>query len=147
VQANSGGKRFLAILIDTIVLAIIFFIMAKLFGKSSGGSVSLNGGPAGINFLIDFLYFIVLEAMMGATLGKMAMGLKVVKADGSPLGWGGSIIRNVFRIIDGFPYFIPYLLGAIVMWVSPKKQRLGDMVAGTLVVPKDATVTSPVGAS
>ena len=61
------------------------------------------------------------------------MGLRVVKEDGGKLDWGASIIRNILRIIDGFAF---YLVGAIVVWVSKKKQRLGDMAAHTLVVPK-----------
>jgi uncharacterized RDD family membrane protein YckC len=61
----------------------------------------------------------------------MAMSLKVVKQDGSALDWQASIVRNVLRIIDGIFF---YLVGAIVVWVSKGKQRLGDMAAHTLVV-------------
>jgi uncharacterized RDD family membrane protein YckC len=59
------------------------------------------------------------------------VGLKVVKEGGEPLDWQASIIRNILRIIDGFFF---YLVGAIVVWTSKKKQRLGDMAAHTLVV-------------
>ena len=77
------------------------------------------------------LYFIVLEATQGATLGKMALGLRVVRTDGSPISWTESIIRNLLRIIDGL--FI-YLVGAIFIWTSPLKQRLGDRAARTVVI-------------
>jgi uncharacterized RDD family membrane protein YckC len=70
---------------------------------------------------------------MGGTLGKMALGMKVVKEDGAKLDWGASLIRNILRIVDGFFF---YLVGAIVVWTSKKRQRLGDMVAHTLVVRK-----------
>ena len=66
-----------------------------------------------------------------ATLGKKAMGLKVVRENGEAMDWGAVIIRNLLRIIDGIAF---YLVGAIVVWVSKKRQRLGDMAAKTLVV-------------
>jgi uncharacterized RDD family membrane protein YckC len=61
----------------------------------------------------------------------MAMKLKVVKEDGEKPDWQAAVVRNVLRIIDGFFF---YLVGAIVIWASKKKQRLGDMAAKTLVV-------------
>lgn len=139
---EAGWNRFFAILIDTIILAVVFWILALLSGGAKGSTINLSGGPALLNLLIDFLYFIVLEAQFGATAGKMAMGIRVVRTDGSKLTWGASIARNLFRAVDGFPYFIPYLLGAIVMWSSSDKQRLGDMVAGTIVVPRAAVGTA-----
>jgi uncharacterized RDD family membrane protein YckC len=78
-----------------------------------------------------FGYFIVLEATQGATLGKMALGLRVVKTNGAPITWADSLIRNLLRIIDGL---FGYLVGAILIWSSPLKQRLGDRVAHTVVV-------------
>ena len=65
------------------------------------------------------------------SLGKMALGLRVIRTDGAPISWTESIIRNLLRIIDGL--FV-YLVGAILIWTSPLKQRLGDRVAKTVVV-------------
>lgn len=75
-----------------------------------------------------------MEAMQGATVGKMALGIRVIKLDGSPMSWGESIVRNLWRIVDHLPYAIPCLLGALLIWTSPTKQRLGDRVAHTVVV-------------
>ena len=62
----------------------------------------------------------------------MIVKLRVVReADGSPIGYGAAAVRTVLRIIDGI--FI-YLIGAILIWTSDKKQRLGDRVAHTIVV-------------
>jgi uncharacterized RDD family membrane protein YckC len=55
-----------------------------------------------------------------------------VKADGSVFDWSGALIRNVLRLVDGLPFL--YLVGIITIAASKKKQRLGDMAAGTLVV-------------
>jgi uncharacterized RDD family membrane protein YckC len=75
--------------------------------------------------------YIVAEARFGATLGKLAVGLRVTLEDGSRLDWRASLIRNLLRIVDGFAF---YLVGAVLVWTSPRRQRLGDRVAATLVV-------------
>ena len=73
-----------------------------------------------------------MEAQFGATIGKRLIGLKVVKLDaGAPVDWQAAIVRNVLRLVDGLFF---YLVGAIVVWTSGKKQRLGDRIAGTVVI-------------
>lgn len=124
LQYVSVGPRFLAVLIDGLIVGVVFSLLSFLF-RGAPGAV---GGFAG---LLTILYFIVLEATRGATLGKMALGLRVVKLDGSPISWQESIIRNLLRVVDGL---FAYLVGAILVWTSPLRQRLGDRVAGTVVV-------------
>ena len=125
------GRRAVAIIIDSILLMIVFWVIALMTGGTTPEGFSLTGAPALLSFLIGFAYFVVMEKTSGATLGKRAMGLKVVKEGGEGLDWQASIIRNILRIIDGLFF---YLVGAIVVWTSKKKQRLGDMAAHTLVV-------------
>jgi uncharacterized RDD family membrane protein YckC len=139
VAEDVTGKRIVAAIIDIVVLAVVFFVFAALFGDSESSSgdegasfnVNLSGGPAIIYFIVVLAYYIVLEAMTGKTVGKMLMGLRVVAIDGvyTP---GKAVLRNVLRVVDGLPFL--YLLGLIVMVSSKRKQRLGDMAAGTLVV-------------
>ena len=131
MEAVGVGRRAVAIIIDSILLFVVGCLIAFALGGLSGGGFSLSGAPFFLWMGIGLGYFIVMEAMSGATLGKRAMGLKVVKQDGTPLDWQASIVRNLMRIIDGFFF---YLVGAIVVWVSKGKQRLGDMAAHTLVV-------------
>ena len=118
------GTRFLAVLIDAIILGVIGGIIGFILRNSPAAAGSVSG-------VIAIAYYIVLEATQGATLGKMALGLRVVKLDGSPISWSESIIRNLLRIIDGL---FAYLVGAILIWTSPLKQRLGDRAAHTVVV-------------
>jgi uncharacterized RDD family membrane protein YckC len=136
VQYVGVGRRFFADLVDGLLLGIVIGVIGALSGhaQASAGnvSVSLIGTPAMLAFVISFLYLIVLEATLGATLGKLLLGIRVVKEDGSPIGWGASIVRNLLRIIDALP--TAYILGAILIWTSPRKQRLGDRVAHTVVV-------------
>jgi len=122
-----------AIIIDMIVLGIIGWALGMAMGGATSTGFNLSGAPAFIWFLIALAYYVVMEVQMGGTLGKLAMGLKVVKESGEKMDWQASIIRNLLRIIDGIFF---YLVGAIIVWVSKKKQRLGDIVAHTLVVPK-----------
>ena len=124
-------RRAVAVIIDGVILFIVFYGVALATGGTSSAGFNMTGAPALISFVIAFGYFIGMEATKGATLGKMAMGLKVVKQDGGPMDWQASIIRNLLRIVDGFAF---YLVGAIIVWVTKSKQRLGDIAAKTLVV-------------
>jgi uncharacterized RDD family membrane protein YckC len=133
MEAVGVGRRAVAIIIDSVLLFIVGYVLAIATGQTSEGGFNLQGGPAFLWIAIALAYYIVMEATSGGTLGKMAMGLKVVKEDGGPLDWQASIVRNILRLIDGFFF---YLVGAIVVWVSKKKQRLGDIAAHTLVVKK-----------
>jgi uncharacterized RDD family membrane protein YckC len=137
-QVQGGGmlRRTLALIVDTILLGVLFVVMSALSGGSHTGkgfSVQLNGLPALLYYVICFLYFIVLEWLLGATLGKLVLGLRVVGSDGSKISLGQSLGRNLLRIVDGFPYFIPYLLGFIVAMTGPTRQRVGDRAASTIV--------------
>ncbi len=124
LQYAGVGLRFLAYLIDAIIIGVVAAILSFLFRGAPGFSGFLIA-------IIAFGYFIVMEATQGATLGKMALGLRVVKTNGAPITWTDSIIRNLLRIIDGL---FAYLVGAILIWTSPLKQRLGDRAANTVVV-------------
>jgi len=126
LQYVGVGMRVLALRIDGIIVGVVGGLLAFILRNAPG----LSGGLIG---LLAIAYFIVMEATQGATVGKMALGLRVVKMDGSPISWSESVIRNLLRIIDGL--FV-YLVGAILIWTSPLKQRLGDRVANTVVIRK-----------
>lgn len=128
LQYVSVWPRFFAVLIDGILVGIVNVIISFAFGANGSSLATI------LSVIIAFGYFIVLEALQGATLGKMALGLRVVKTDGTPISWGESVVRNLLRIVDEIPFVIPYLLAAILVWNSPTRQRLGDRVAKTVVV-------------
>lgn len=125
------GRRAVAILIDMVLLFVVGYFIALATGATTASGFNLQGGPAFLWFGIAMAYYVVMEALFGATLGKRAMGLKVVKEGGEPLDWQASIVRNLMRIVDGLFF---YLVAAIAVWVSKSRQRLGDMAAHTLVV-------------
>lgn len=130
-QAASGqyvgiGPRLVAVIIDGIILFIIEYILLTILGQNQ----------AGLSYFIETVilvaYYTVMEATLGATVGKMVMGLRVVRQDGGPISWTESLIRNLLRLIDALPF--AYIVGAIIMSTNPLKQRLGDKVAHTVVI-------------
>lgn len=138
------GRRAVAIIIDAIIIGVVIGVIGGVVGgammsgssdpTAAAGSVGMIQGVLG---LLGFLYLVIMEALTGQTIGKMIMGIRVVKADGTPISWKESIIRNILRIIDGL---FAYIVGAIFIWTSPLKQRLGDKAAGTVVVRTAAEV-------
>lgn len=127
------GARSIAQLIDFLVLGISVLLIG--FMADLTGAVH-QFAPVVVWALFMFLpaaYFIGLEAELGATAGKWMMSQRVVMEDGSPMTWRASVIRNALRPVDGIFF---YLVGAVLVWSSDRRQRLGDRVAGTLVVRK-----------
>lgn len=129
------GRRIGATIIDWIVGSIgavlLGAILGLLFAAMAGSDTVLQ-----VMFWLTaipafFLYYILLEANGGQTLGKKALGIKVVKDDRSDITLKESVIRNTFRIIDAWFY---YLVGFIVILASSNNQRVGDKAAHTLVI-------------
>lgn len=126
------GLRAVAAILDSLVFMLIGWIMAGSFGTTSSKGFELSGAPFFVLMLFGFLYYVIFEGTLGATPGKLVIGLRVVKTDGSKCGISSSIIRNVLRIVDSLPFL--YLLGIVLIVSSKSKQRLGDRLAGTMVV-------------
>lgn len=84
-------------------------------------------------FLINWWYPVLFEVWSGgATPGKKALRIRVFNSDGTPVGWGPSIVRNLLRQVDFLPF--GYAAGLISMFCNRRFQRLGDLAAGTVVV-------------
>lgn len=125
------GWRAVAVIVDAVVFLVIGYLVALATGSVTATGFELRGGPAFLTFLLWFGYAIAMEATLGATMGKLLLGLRVVTVDGAPVGWQKAIVRNALRLVDGL---LVYLVAAILVWRSPLRQRLGDRVAGTVVV-------------
>ena len=132
LQLPAAGPvpRALAWLIDAIIRFGVMTAssMALAFLGQVGMAVYLI-----VIFLLMWGYPVVCEAMFdGQTPGKRALELRVVSADGAPVGWVASIVRNLMRTVDMLPF--GYAFGVIAGLADPYGRRLGDMVAGTVVV-------------
>ena len=137
-------ERFIAALIDLIILAVVAVAVAIPFGLLTG-IAALSGGGYGpwigalwgpvllVTFGLWIVYFTYFEGTTGQTLGKRAMNLRVVStATGRPPDLGHSLIRNLGRIVDWLPAF--YFIGFVIALLTPRKQRLGDLLGDTVVI-------------
>lgn len=143
--------RFGARLIDSFVLVVPILILAALLIPNLVRMRGQTVGPAFVGFFLTFfvLFFLAVTsyevAMLrywGATVGKMACGLKVVRSDGRSLGWGVSFGRFfMWNIVtNGIPYlnFVLTLISSIMAGVDEQKRALHDRVCDTRVIYKES---------
>lgn len=130
----SLGQRILAHFLDLVVFYGLYALFLVYAGSVLAGfdiviafSLALLIGSLGV-----FVYFCAFEALWnGQTPGKKALSLRVRMADGTAITPRAALLRNLLRPADLLPG--TYLLGMVVMFVSEKSQRIGDLVAGTVV--------------
>ncbi len=141
-------RRLYALLLDIVVFSILLSVVNLVYGVTqvTGGSPP-NGQPGSFFYttvtavawpwlsLLWMAYYIVPEGLYGASLGKMLLGLCVVRVDGRPLSLGSVLTRNVLRFVDVLPGF--YLIGGLSIFITDNSQRVGDKWARTTVVARD----------
>jgi uncharacterized RDD family membrane protein YckC len=142
------GSRFVAILIDTILIVGFYFAIGIVLALVFSGASAL-GGKAGdeldtagkwvlalfifLNFLLIWGYFALFEGLWrGQTPGKRVMKLRVIKDSGRQITFFEALARNLLRFVDYLPGM--YLVGVITMLCNKRSKRLGDLAAGTLVI-------------
>ena len=130
------GSRFLAQIIDSLIILVVLIAITILAGTLGG---VFNSGELAllVEIILGFIllagYFLVSEAVWnGQTVGKRSARLRVVGDHGEPLSLGQATIRNLVRIVDFLPVF--YAIGMLTLFISGRGKRLGDFAAGTLVV-------------
>jgi uncharacterized RDD family membrane protein YckC len=142
------GSRFLAILTDSIIqvatLFLLFLGLALIVSaapKISGAAAALSdtgakwfvAGVVVFHFLLYWGYYSLFEALWnGQTPGKRLFKIRVIKDSGRQITLFEALARNLLRVIDMLPSF--YLVGVITMLCNREQKRLGDLVAGTIVV-------------
>ena len=129
--------RILAQLIDYLVFCIVFFPVTYLVKgtwlMTPEDHLWIIFDPiCGVFLVIIFAYFIILEWLTGYTAGKYLLKMKVVNFDGKQITLKQSLIRNFGRMIDGLPCF--NIIGMVSIYRSETRQRVGDKLAGTVVV-------------
>lgn len=131
-------RRGLAWLIDLLIRVAILIGVAMVLGVASVFGPDFAEGLKGgllllLLFLLEWGYFVGSEMLMsGRSLGKRALGLRVVSHHGLPVGLGDSLLRNLLRGADFLPF--GYVLGVLCMVFDTRFRRLGDLVADTLVI-------------
>ncbi|MCI0409164.1 MAG: RDD family protein, partial [Acidobacteria bacterium] len=130
------GTRLGAYLVDLLVRAAILyglFLVVSLLNPF----LSVAGLPWGVLllglFLVEWGYGFAFEAFWnGQTPGKKALGLRVVKEAGYSISVYDALLRNLLRVADALPFL--YGVGLVVMIGTERMQRIGDVLAGTVVV-------------
>ncbi|HEY8755933.1 MAG TPA: RDD family protein [Candidatus Dormibacteraeota bacterium] len=129
------GSRFIAQLLDSLIVGIIAFVAVAAVTSAVGGSDSQNAGLAalaagGVTLFVYVGYFTVCEvATGGRTPGKSAGQLRVLDLSGAAPTAGQLLLRNVARIVD-----VLLGVGVLVMFWNSQSRRIGDLLAGTVVV-------------
>ena len=125
---DASKARLIAVFIDHLIAFALTMLVLAFVPES------LPMVKAVFFFLIYLVYFVVMEALFSRTLGKLFQGLVVRKLDGSRCDWKAALIRSALRIVEVNPLLLGGLPAGLVIISSKRKQRIGDILAGTLVV-------------
>ncbi|HEY3780719.1 MAG TPA: RDD family protein [Fimbriimonadaceae bacterium] len=137
------ASRVFAQLLDVLIIVVSIFAITMIIGLITAALGMTFGDPKTVGTLASsvvllfisffpFLYFILFEGFWnGLTPGKKATGIRVRMADGTPITFSAAVSRNLLRVAD----FLPgtYFVGLLAMFTNKKAQRLGDMIAQTIV--------------
>ena len=135
------NRRVLAALVDLAIVVAGSVVILFAADALSGDNSEIRGALGAVILGWALYYHFAMESGDGQTVGKKLMKLRVVLADGRPAGMREVAVRTVLRVIDGIGL---YIVGLIVMLVTgQRRQRLGDLAGGTMVVDASATSYSP----
>ncbi|WP_017473771.1 RDD family protein [Amphibacillus jilinensis] len=137
------GSRAAAFLIDSLIIGlfnVVIFILALISLDSilyllfyNPDSLWILAWVVLLIFVINWSYFFLFEYFYnGKTIGKRLIGIRVIQDNGHRLTLLSSFIRNFLRVIDDLPG--GYFIGIVMIFFHSKHKRLGDLVAGTIVV-------------
>lgn len=134
LKGDATKRRLFAAWIDGLLAMMTGGFAALLF-------IQVPSDPSGrwLIFSLGYLgYFFVQEWIWSATLGKLLFGLRIVHLDGRPAGLGAAAWRTLLRLYEVNPFLLGYLPGGLVVVRSKRRQRVGDMIAETVVVRRSA---------
>ena len=136
VRAANWGRRASAVLLDGLLTMFLWQLVLRVilfFYEYDEEAQWLPVLMVGLHLVVFYIYFVVCEGLWGQTLGKRLANIAVIGRDGRPATLRAAIVRNLLRPP---PLMMPvaYVVGTIVVLVTPRWQRLGDLLAGTLVV-------------
>ncbi len=135
------NRRVLAGLVDIAIVAVGAAVVLFAGDALSGDSGDVRGALGAVIAGWALYYYFALESGDGQTVGKKLMKLRVVRADGRPAGMREIAVRTILRVVDGVGV---YIVGLITMLATgERRQRIGDLAAGTIVVDASAPTAAP----
>ena len=139
------NRRVVAGIVDLAIVAVGAAAILFAGDALSGDASEVRGALFAVILGWALYYYFALESGDGQTIGKKLMKLRVVRADGSPAGMREVAVRTVLRVVDGAG---AYIVGLIVMLATgEKRQRIGDLAAGTVVVDASSASVTPAVAA
>ena len=124
-----SGGRFIAAQIDHAFAVVLFFVVIM----SSPAAIGDVGGS--IAAVVAFLgYYFVPEWLLGTTVGKSLFALKVQQCSGAPCTAKQVAVRTALRLVEVNPVFLGGIPAGIAIFTTKRRQRIGDLLAGTVVV-------------
>jgi uncharacterized RDD family membrane protein YckC len=127
IQPAPIRRRIIAAIIDSFIICVAWVSLLLWTHQKFVDPLAIS-----VEYLAAmFLYYVLQEAMFASTIGKHLLGLRIVGNSGDPVSMGEALTRNLLRLVDWLP--VLYLFGTLIIVISSKKQRLGDIVARTVV--------------
>ena len=127
--------RLNAALLDAVIVAVpTLAIATRVAGLTYTPAHVLTPGRLALVLLVQLLVAAAFEAVWGATLGKRVFGVRVVGLEGAPVTAPQALIRNLLRVIDALPLLYAAGLLAMARSGGTRRQRVGDLAAGTTVM-------------
>jgi uncharacterized RDD family membrane protein YckC len=123
------SKRIFAALVDSLIVTIVWLLLVLWEHQMFENRLQITVEY----FAMMFLYYVLQESIFASTIGKHLLGLRIVGYSGDPITMRESLIRNFLRFVDWLPALYP--IGIVSIAISPRKQRVGDIIAGTIVTP------------
>jgi uncharacterized RDD family membrane protein YckC len=141
LETASIGSRFLALVIDWTIQGVVFVVLLVIAGNAGFGWVGTTIVLL-LVFLVIWGYPVALETLWrGRTVGKFALGLRVVTKEGGQIGFRHAAIRASLGLVDFA--LSSGAVAVICVLVTSDNQRLGDMAAGTLVLRERTGLRQP----
>jgi uncharacterized RDD family membrane protein YckC len=152
LRTAGAGSRGIAAVIDFAVTSVLLFVPLIIVAAVSS---SVDSATADALVLVVFIgtilgYPVLMETLWhGRTLGKAAMGLRVVRDDGGPIRFRHAFVRGLIGVVVDKPGITASVAAFVPMLATARNKRLGDVMAGTIVLSErvpgavDVAVTMP----
>jgi uncharacterized RDD family membrane protein YckC len=121
--------RLNAVVLDLILLGLVSQVLAKAVAPGAGSSTR-----ALVFLAVQFAYFFIWELRSGQTIGKRIFHVRVTSTTGAPVTARQVALRNVLRVVDALPFFYASGLISLIRTGPGRRQRIGDVAAGTTVI-------------
>ncbi len=128
-KGTRGSERYLAALLDNVLAFVFAGATVAILEDSRNKFI-----PGILAISVYWLYYFLSEGVFSATPGKLLWGLRVVGDDGRRCGFGKAFLQSLTRLVETNPVFLGGLPAAVLITFTPRRRRLGDFLASTLVV-------------